>query len=197
MANTTTDDSKKCAFLALPAELRNTIYDYCLEEAHHPPNTDIKLDHARLPTGALALTCRQIHKEYLPMYDSALHDFFTTHTFAIPLSKHVWTGSSNYPSALVNIRDKDLAQVTRYFAQSTHNFLLASKHEMTKWNWNPTVGRTTLDGGVVWELYADWCRVWLLQKCLQKVVDGREGDRSVGFTKSELGEAMMEWFGQG
>lgn len=81
--------STKCAFLDLPGELRNTIYEYVLATPDLPCN-HIKLDEASPPGASLALTCRKVHAEFIKLCHTTHQHYFATHTFVLDLTSPPW-----------------------------------------------------------------------------------------------------------
>ncbi|KAK4616171.1 hypothetical protein CLAFUW4_09742 [Fulvia fulva] len=73
--------------LALPAELRNEIFELAFTTDNHEDSID--LCRAIHPSKSLLLTCHQVHAEALQIYQDAYRKYWSENTFTIKLNnKH-------------------------------------------------------------------------------------------------------------
>ena len=78
-------DSPPFRFLDLPPELRNTIYQYHLQDTHEY-QLDITQWKALVPSPSITAVSRQVRSEILGYYTPALSDFWKNHFWYLELS---------------------------------------------------------------------------------------------------------------
>lgn len=136
MTKHTTDTTTTiCAFLTLPGELRNTIYDYMLDTASYSAQNRIELGDASPPSSALALACRQTFHEYIKLYREARISYFAINTFTLDLNAIDWNAyhCGTIPPAIARIHSRDLRCITSLVLLGNRHVLRLSKQGQNDW----------------------------------------------------------------
>lgn len=103
---------KVCHFLNLPAELRNTIYEYALAyNGDIDSNGEVNLLTSASPTSALPQTCKQIGEECGLMYFKNFRNFWNKSNFYIDASSAFETGW-HVRSMILRLPDREIQKVT-------------------------------------------------------------------------------------
>lgn len=199
MADATAKTTTKCALLALPAELRLTIYDHYFDTTSYSTGTHIKLEAAAPPLEALALTCRQIHKEYVDLYREACRRrYFTQNRFTINVKTLDWTvtfpdDTSPPHNTLRNLdllRDCDLENIRHLRLEGPVNRLFLSSQKGGEW-----VIAVQRPRGLSCRNYSRWAEY--VGKRMHKVLKSSREEHgrpaNGGLTRMQLTELLAEW----
>ncbi|KJY00266.1 hypothetical protein TI39_contig337g00003 [Zymoseptoria brevis] len=101
----TTDTTTSCRLLALPAEIRNIIYEFCFTPDHEEEDiTDIQTH--KSPTKDLLCTNRQVHYEANGFYQPAHTTYWRTTRFSLNCSSGIYPNIDHIP-------DRDLNEITK------------------------------------------------------------------------------------
>jgi hypothetical protein len=104
--------------LALPAELRNTIYEFTF--APSDKGSDQDFFHPSPPTKSLILTCRQIHNAAVSLYCKAYRAYWNDSNFVIKMADfdttfaHITTSDPSALAHITHLRIDKLSQRLEY-----------------------------------------------------------------------------------
>ena len=107
-ANTQTN----CRLFALPAELRNTIYDLVFAAKSNDPRFELKHAHTSAPEKRPLLACRRLYNEAKGIYKSSASTHWSAITFTLDASSA--QGAGYTPQTIGNMVDPT------YLARITH-----------------------------------------------------------------------------